>query len=58
MEPQQIDFEDFGRDKFLRLAELSSDDHDLVRELQREVIAPHAASIVERGRMPRSSTAS
>jgi len=47
MEPQQIDFEDFGRDKFLRLAELSSDDHDLVRELQRQVIAPHAAGIVE-----------
>lgn len=47
MEPQQVDFEDFGRAKFVRLAELSSEDHHLVRVLQREVIAPHAASIVE-----------
>ena len=47
MDTQQFDIDDFGREKFMRLAELSGKDHSLVRELQREVIAPNAASIVD-----------
>jgi two-component system cell cycle response regulator len=47
MKPQQLDVEDFGRARFVHLADLSSEDHDLVCELQREVIAPNAASIVD-----------
>lgn len=47
MDTQKFDFDDLEREKFVRLAELSSEDHSLVRELQREVIAPNAASIVD-----------
>jgi hypothetical protein len=34
MDMQQFDIDDLEREKFLRLAELSSADHSLVRELQ------------------------
>jgi len=47
MDTRRCDFDDLGRKKFVRLAELSSEDHSLVRELQREVFAPNAASIVD-----------
>jgi diguanylate cyclase (GGDEF)-like protein len=47
MDTQQFEIDDLGREKFVRLAELSSEDHVLVRELQHEVIAPNATSIVD-----------
>ena len=47
MDTQPFDIDDSGRRKFVRLAELSSEDHSLVRELQCEVIAPNATSIVD-----------
>lgn len=47
MDTQPFDIDDSGRTKFVRLADLSSEDHSLVRELQCEVIAPNAASIVD-----------
>jgi diguanylate cyclase (GGDEF)-like protein len=47
MDTQQFDIDDLEREKFIRLAELSSEDHSLVRELQCQVIAPNAASIVD-----------
>lgn len=47
MDTQQFNFDDGRREQFVRLAELSDADHGLVRTLQQEVIAPHAADIVE-----------
>ena len=47
MDKPQFDVDDLGREKFVRLAELSSRDHGPARELQREVIAPNAASIID-----------
>ena len=47
MDTQPFDIDDSGRMKFVRLAELSSEDHSLVRELQCAVIAPNAGSIVD-----------
>lgn len=34
MDKQQFDIDDLGREGFVRPAELSSEDHSLVRELQ------------------------
>ena len=47
MDTQQFDVDNLEREKFVRLADLSSEDHGLVRDLQREVIATNAASIVD-----------
>jgi diguanylate cyclase (GGDEF)-like protein len=47
MDTQQFDIDNLGRERFVRLAGLTGEDHGLVRELQREVIAPEAASIVD-----------
>jgi diguanylate cyclase (GGDEF)-like protein len=44
--PERFGLDEVERDKLLRLAELSSDDHALVHSLQRDVIAPDAQRIV------------
>lgn len=47
MDTPLADIDGHGREKFVRLAELSSEDHVLVRDLQRDVIAAAATDIID-----------